>query len=423
MTPTIHSRHLWWSTSNCSQLLFLFGLAIIVRFPVLWNSSASILVDTDGYVALADNLNAHGVYGTGKKPTAYRPPLYPLLLAVVQRLPFAKLVAIGILHLVLGLVTIYLVLRLAEDWEIGSRALIAPTLVILDPILIHHSTKPMSETLATCCATLCLTCLTRASRQQSWSAMALVGLTFGISSLCRPHFLAWMLIITMYLIWTAMHCQERWPRIVALVGTCGLALAPWTLRNELFLDRPVITTTHGGYTFLLGNNSSFYAYLRQQRWGETWNASGVIPSRHDVQDECQYDRTCYQRAWQSIRKEPGIAAWAALVKAGRLWCPLPHQQHENESVTSHLMRYCVAGWYTTVFGLALYGVWTQRSFLARFPWVWVVFMCLAWTAVHTFYWSNLRMRAPLIPGISLLAALGANSLPIWQKKTDQSLPV
>jgi len=33
-------------------------------------------------------------------------------------------------------------------------------------------------------------------------------------------------------------------------------------------------------------------------------------------------------------------------------------------------------------------------------------LILSLTAVHAFYWSDMRMRAPLVPAIALLAASG-----------------
>ena len=36
--------------------------------------------DPDGYRRLAENLAAYGVLGNGQRPSAFRPPLYPILL-------------------------------------------------------------------------------------------------------------------------------------------------------------------------------------------------------------------------------------------------------------------------------------------------------------------------------------------------------
>jgi hypothetical protein len=37
-------------------------------------------------------------------------------------------------------------------------------------------------------------------------------------------------------------------------------------------------------------------------------------------------------------------------------------------------------------------------------------MALAFVAVHAFYWTDVRMRAPLLPAVFLFAAIGLTSL-------------
>ena len=75
-----------------SAAVLLF--AAIVRGLTLWAFPAGLEQDVDGYRQLAENLRQTGVYGlrdtstpaTVVRPTAFRPPLYPLMLtALVAR--------------------------------------------------------------------------------------------------------------------------------------------------------------------------------------------------------------------------------------------------------------------------------------------------------------------------------------------------
>jgi len=72
-------------------------------------------------------------------------------------------------------------------------------------------------------------------------------------------------------------------------------------------------------------------------------------------------------------------------------------------------------WYCGVYVLAAIGVWrlsrgsvgkAHPTTLFQPPWIWGVLVVLAFTAVHTFYWTNLRMRAPLMPFVAIVAAAG-----------------
>jgi hypothetical protein len=74
------------------------------------------------------------------------------------------------------------------------------------------------------------------------------------------------------------------------------------------------------------------------------------------------------------------------------------------------MRWAVAVWYTLELALAAVGAWFLRKKLWREPWVWGTLLVLSITAVHVFYWTDMRMRAPLVPVVCLAAAYGLATL-------------
>ena len=114
-------------------------------------------------------------------PTAYRPPLYPLLLTGCVALGDYSRAAVGVLHLALGVATVGLVLVLGRWWGLGNRrAALAALLVACDPILLSQSTQVMTETPAAFLATAGLVALTWASRNPSACR------TIAWRAACRP---------------------------------------------------------------------------------------------------------------------------------------------------------------------------------------------------------------------------------------------
>ncbi len=216
-----------------------------------------------------------------------------------------------------------------------------------------------------------------------------------------------------------------------------LVISPWTVRNGIALRRPTPTTTHGGYTLLLGNNPFFYEHLRRGPWFHAWHAEpfhgwwraelrvnhllehdedGRAPLRfHSPSAELEADALAYRHAFASMRAEPGMFAWSCLVRAGHFWSPLPFRLSPDESLLRRAGRYGVAVWYAIAFALATVGTYfmlfgretirRKRSLV-----LWSLLLALVLTGVHTFYWSNLRMRAPLMPLVAIAAAHGAQKL-------------
>ena len=133
-----------------------------------------------------------------------------------------------------------------------------------------------------------------------------------------------------------------------------IVLSPWAIRNQLQFGRPIVTTTHGGYTLLLANNPEFYQWLRTGSGGACGGPTSSTPigTAASRADELSADRLAYAEAWQTIRREPGTFVYACLVRLGRFWSPLPHQVAADESPLGRLSRWAVAVWYVAEFLLA-----------------------------------------------------------------------
>jgi hypothetical protein len=116
------------------------------------------------------------------------------------------------------------------------------------------------------------------------------------------------------------------------------------------------------------------------------------------------DRRRYHAAFEAIRAQPRAFVWASALRLAWLWSPLPHRVHAEESRFETLARYGTCAWFVLAYALAAIGAVRLNKRLLRSPWIWALSLCLVFTAVHAFYWTNMRMRAPLEPVICLLAA-------------------
>ncbi len=419
--------------------------ALLVRAGVLLFSPDALRADPDGYRALAENLVEHGTLGSQDHPTAYRPPLYPCLLAACVALGPASRAAIGLMHLALGLGTVWLTFRLGQRFGLGRWAWLAAVFVACDPILLTQSTQVMTETPATFLAVAALGCLTAtAERRTAGSALA-AGLMAGLCALCRPTFLPWAATVPFVLLvagpkqkspprsglrlWAGSDAASSpgneefesqgcapWRLAVVFVAALAATLCPWAIRNQVQFGRPILATTHGGYTLLLANNPFFYEYLRSAPWGAVWenkqlDRAWLAKVPHGQTDEPDADRLAYVEALKNIRNEPATFCYACLVRLGRLFGVMPHQLTPDEGTLRRWLRYGVALWYGVELAMAVLGigvvcVLARRRGNRLLGWIYVLLLVACFAAVHSLYWTDMRMRAPLVPAIALAAGVG-----------------
>jgi len=438
------------------SLVYLIAGAMLLRGAVLLFDAHALEGDPDGYRALAVNLVQHGTFGANEIPTAFRPPLYPLVLAGCVVWGSGTRAAIGLVHWVLGVATVWIAERLGRLWGLRRGATLAAALVACDPILLAQSTQLMTETLATFLAAAALLALTRAQQTglPRWALLA--GACCGLAVLCRPTFLPWTLLVGPMLAWASRRKQSEWekaeaaPRapphpaeaeaarnrrtqptqrssrchaaslLLVFFAGLGLTLAPWALRNLVHFGRPIVTTTHGGYTLLRANNPYYYRHLREASWGAVWDSAELDRQwlakapRGTPADELRADRLAYAEARENIRRQPLLFVYASLVRLSRFFGLVPYRTAPQEGALTLSARYAIGLWYLMELLLALIGVCAvvvegtrkRKAENASFGWCFGILMVACFAGIHSVYWTDLRMRAPCMVVIALAAAAG-----------------
>jgi hypothetical protein len=392
-----------------------------------WNGNLGD--DRDVYRAIALGIaEGRGFSSPGSTvPTAYRPPLYPLLLVATGGAQ--STLAVAALSVLLGTATVAFVLAAARQLRLDRRAAsLAGLLTAIDPLLVYYTSFPMTETLCTCLLTAFLW---SALRMQSACGFAQVrwgvvcGVLLGLTALCRPT--VWACAVLLLAVWTCLSFRNRSPlavsrlprasAIVALLLAAGLTVAPWGIRNWRTFGRPIITTTHGGYTLLLGNNPAYYREVVDQPLGVVWDGShgaGQAAWAAEVNQsmidaglfgEIERDRWMSHEAWRTIRNEPGTFARACVRRVLHFWSLRPSVRVDASSPAA--IENAAAVYYVLVFAFAACGfaaVVSGRPY--RYVWAMPVLLMAGFLCVHLVYWTDARMRAPIAPEIALLAALG-----------------
>jgi hypothetical protein len=225
-------------------LRIVYALAVAQDSPLLgdgieYHGLANVVADGRGYVS---PLTAAGEPAI---PTAHKPPLYPVTLAVVSWLGGTGYEAHQVASAVIGTATVvvcaFLALRLA-----GRRAaLIAAGLGAFYPVFLVADASLRAESLFALLVALALLAAYRAwERPTTWRLIQL-GAVIGLAALTRSEGLVLLVLLALPVVWRAGR-PRRAAQLAVVAAACGLVLAPWLIRCWIVFDEPVaISTSYG----------------------------------------------------------------------------------------------------------------------------------------------------------------------------------
>ncbi len=422
--------------TNRRWLIVVLILAGLLRIGLVAWRPESLTEDRDMYWGIARHLAAGKGFAQPDLgyPTAYRPPLYPCLLAGIVFLGGGtKLLAV--VQIGLGLATVWLTWLLGRRLGLGDTALLAAAFVAANPLLIQATSLAMTETL--CTFLIVVTMLTTQVVRRDYSFFsawcfwnACLGFAIGLATLCRPTLLAFsvlaMLVIGLRQAWIGKPSSRQQAQWSIVVLSCVVTLAPWTIRNWIVFGTPIVTTTHGGYTLLLGNNDEAYRVEISEANGKLWDSKPwnnqlrgeMIRIGLTSDAEVARDRWMKNTAWNWISDHPIEFLESCWLRLKRFWNIAP--QGADAEAWPRIVRWSVALFFVIELFAAGIGLWRLR----RNDWIdWWPFVLIvaSFTLVHLVYWSNLRMRAPVEPVLALLAAFAVSRRPA-RSLGDQTVP-
>ncbi len=391
------------------SLGLVLGLALVVRLAALGFWHADLLVDRDAYLGIAANITRGAGFCQPETPTptAFRPPLYPLLIGLFNCvLPTG--VAVAVINLVAGLGMVWGTAILAQRWwpEERGAAVIAAGLVALDPLLVRYVAQPMTECLFAALVIWTLLGIDRLFEIDARPRVWRLGLLAGLTLLCRPTLLPFLGLVSCGLLIAVMRRYLAWQRLILWSMSAGFPLSIWGVRNWLVFGVFLLTTTHGGYTLHLANNPVFYREVARQPWGTVWQRESLvewqagnnrrIAAAYGPQaGEFREDDWHYAEAKQTIGADRTGFWRSVLYRQRSFWSLAPR----GEAALPGGLSFLIAGWYALLFVGATYGL-TMASLRSR--WL-ALALIVSITAVHLFYWTDTRMRSPLHPLLAVLA--------------------
>ncbi len=362
--------------------------------------------DPRDYVLLAENLRAGNGYvlpwSEGEsmvlRPTALRPPLYPLLLSGIFSAAGRSIPAVVVVQAVVDTLSCALLGGIAASLFGPHAGVAALWWAALHPSLWVHVARIWSECLFIALGVCLLFVLTTRGRESwlgtSWRA----GVLLGLLCLTRPNGIFFLPVVALS-IGSAASSRERLKAGLVVVFAMGLVLSPWTLRNYRCFERFIPLSTMDAVVIRGAYNDEVVtdAWVRG-----AWSLNTLIAESKGSSDEIELrdrflrdSREWIRRHWREL---PGLFARRLMRFWGSEWyrSEIPFLGRMPWLEGLNRASYLV----TVAFAVA--GAWAHRRRIGELGVLLLVPVCFSVSAALT--WGDWRIRAPVEPVLVLLAA-------------------
>jgi hypothetical protein len=447
----------WWGAITCIAVV---ALLVRIAAAFYWQGLQEPgtyfrFGDSESYWILARTIADGSPYQYGSPDSKiFRAPLYPLFLSTCtylipagQGVSWAAVFAARLAGSLLGAGCVVAVMLLTKQLvgfqsknlpsksSLGSVSAIigAGLLATLYPGAIGMSVFILSEAIFCPLVLLSLFCVSRflivnhsEGQQSSWRWMLCAGALSGAACLARPSWSLWPAILFPYVL-LAMRKQEvvsigdernaSWMKrcILACLAFClgvCMVMSPWWIRNYGVTGEFVPTTLQVGASLYDGwhpgaSGSSdegmafVNAFIAEQHDEDRQRIQSGESLRSTF--EWRLDRRLKNAAIQWATENSSAACWLGLVKLGKTWSPVPVARE----LGSNAVRWFEGIGYTTIIGLAMFGVWDCRHRIGA----WLFLMpCVYFAVLHMFFIGSVRYRQPAVLILCVLGGVGMMTL-------------
>lgn len=346
--------------------------------------------DEHEYVRLARGLVQQGAYVDDEgRPTAYRPPLYPALLAATIRFcdhPACWRIPNMAALLLSAWGLVWLTRHITGAWS--SLPVWG---MICYPVLFYAATRLFPQTVGAALLIGVVGCLFISSRY--W-APATAGVLTGLLILLIPFFILFMPLFVAG-IWLFTE-RRRIFKAVLYTAAALLVVMPWTLRNIRVMDAFVPVSTNSGINLLLGNNPN-----ARPNAGVNVDLSAYAEKAEHLSE---VERNAYYRAQalQWMRRRPGDALRLYVLKL------VNHFNFRNrlyvQSERSRFRDMVMGVTYYGLLAIVCAGMCYRRFSLRREEWFLIaVYMFSAFG--YALFFTRIRFRLPMDCLLIVLAAV------------------
>lgn len=283
------------------------------------------------FFELAQSIAQGKGFTVGGPPTAFRVPLYPILLAGLtlgHQLFWPIVIAQSAIGAVTAICAAQLACKLFAGLAADRAAILAGATTALYPYYVIHDTALQETSLYTLLTIAAVLLLVQAERAGRPLDGVLAGLVLGLDVLTRPTIAPFALLAVVWLLWRR---KARAGMACALL--LALTVIPWIWRNTVVIGDPTLST-ETGIEFWAGNSGYLFTHFPDESSdvSKTEATNSLTAQDHAELDrlannEAATDHWYLRKGLAYIRSHPRQTIVDDLhkVAVGFSWLPAPRR--------------------------------------------------------------------------------------------------
>lgn len=346
------------------------------------------------YFTIARNISAgNGIGFDSGSPTAFRVPLYPILIAFLTR---GRPLFLPVLfaQALIGAGTVWCAARLAGGMFDSLAAQTAAALTAIYPYYVVHDTALQETGLFTLLTAVSVILLSRTRKGGSGAVAMCAGLALGADVMTRSTIAPFAVVAPVLLVALGAGTLKDRLRVALLCsGAIVLAISPWLIRSYRLTGVPTLSTATG-LEFWTGNNPYTFSYYPTESIdlsrAAAYDAISIEEKARLAKlqgNEALRDRWFLQKGVEYIRAHPWLSVDNGFRKLGAAfgWLPSPRRSFWPNLV------YALS--YGPVMALGIWGMWLRRSRWREDVFIYALFVEFA--AVTAVFFAHTSHRSYL----------------------------
>ncbi|MCM8764574.1 MAG: glycosyltransferase family 39 protein [Candidatus Omnitrophica bacterium] len=371
-------------------ILLIFMIAFALRLGFVFYLQEHFYFDDEyEYWKMVDNFITGRGLMVAENLRAYRPPLYPLFIAMLVKAG-AGITGIRIVQSVISALCCVVVFFLSKKIFNEKLAIMASLISSVYPFFIFYSGFLLTETLFIILVLLSVYAFVKLIEPEvSFYYGIFAGAMSGIAGLCRPTmelFFPFFLLIVLGL--RCAQLRMRWKKVFFAFMGFILVLAPWIVRNYIVIGKFVPGTTMGGAVFWEGNNPHSEGgpcrYFPQGIWQI---------------DEAQRDGVFYRLTFECIKKDPQRFIRLVGKKFFRFWNVVPNAAEYS----GNFYRFISVASFGLLLPFFALGIIVVPYNAGN---VFLIGIIILFTIFHMLFLASIRYRVAIEPFVIILACYG-----------------